>query len=183
MADLSYEERCHLRWLAATAISKANRQYPPFVDAVSHPLNMIALLDMADRAAMSWPQLDAPATVGGTNFHAGVSTELVVRAAKRNYADPVRQAQAENDRAEMARLIGEHAARVEDEVARDAARYRWLRNRTVLGIDVIGPVGDEDEQYLYEAEMDAVVDAAMAAATAPSEDGPGDPAEVEGGES
>ena len=51
MADLTYEERKRLRRLAEDARDACNRHYWPFVDAVAHPLNILALLDMADRAA------------------------------------------------------------------------------------------------------------------------------------
>ena len=51
MADLTYEERKRLRCLAEDARDACNRHYWPFVDAVAHPLNILALLDMADRAA------------------------------------------------------------------------------------------------------------------------------------
>lgn len=51
MADLTYEERKRLRRLAEDARDACNRHYGPFVDAVAHPLNMLALLDMADRSA------------------------------------------------------------------------------------------------------------------------------------
>lgn len=47
MADLSYEERKRLRRLAEDACDACNRHYGPFVDAVAHPLNILALLDMA----------------------------------------------------------------------------------------------------------------------------------------
>ena len=49
MADLSYEQRKHLRRLAEDARHACNRHYGPFVDAVAHPLNILALLDMAAR--------------------------------------------------------------------------------------------------------------------------------------
>jgi hypothetical protein len=51
MADLTYEERKRLRRLAEDARDACNRHYGPFVDAVAHPLNILALLAMADRAA------------------------------------------------------------------------------------------------------------------------------------
>ncbi|MCD6663471.1 MAG: hypothetical protein LT082_08735 [Comamonas sp.] len=49
MADLTYEERKRLRRLAEDARDACNRHYGPFVDAVAHPLNILALLDMAER--------------------------------------------------------------------------------------------------------------------------------------
>ena len=51
MADLTYEERKRLRRLAEDARDACNRYYGPFVHAVAHPLNILALLDMADRSA------------------------------------------------------------------------------------------------------------------------------------
>lgn len=51
MADLTYEQRKRLRRLAEDARDACNRYYGPFVDAVAHPLNILALLDMADRSA------------------------------------------------------------------------------------------------------------------------------------
>lgn len=48
---LSFEERCALRRLAEDAIRACNRHHGPFVEAVAHPLNIAALLDMADSAA------------------------------------------------------------------------------------------------------------------------------------
>lgn len=50
-SDLTYKERKHLRRLAEDARDARNRHYGPFVDAVAHPLNILALLDMADRGA------------------------------------------------------------------------------------------------------------------------------------
>lgn len=51
MADLDHHQRVLLRRLAEDAIHAANRHYGPFVEAVAHPLNILALLDMAGRAA------------------------------------------------------------------------------------------------------------------------------------
>ncbi len=51
MADLTYEERKRLRRLAEDARDACNRYYGPFVHEVAHPLNILALLDMADRWA------------------------------------------------------------------------------------------------------------------------------------
>lgn len=51
MADLTYEERKRLRRLAEDARDACNPHYSPFIDAVAHPLNILALLDMADRTA------------------------------------------------------------------------------------------------------------------------------------
>lgn len=51
MADLTHDERKRIRRAAEDARDAANRHYGPFVDVVAHPLNMLALLDMADRAA------------------------------------------------------------------------------------------------------------------------------------
>lgn len=53
MADLTYEERKALRRAAEDARDACNRHYGPFVDLVAHPLNILALLDMADRAALA----------------------------------------------------------------------------------------------------------------------------------
>jgi hypothetical protein len=50
MAELTYEERNRLRRLAEDARDACNRHYGPFVDAVAHPLNILALLDMVTRA-------------------------------------------------------------------------------------------------------------------------------------
>ena len=47
------------------------------------------------------------------------------------------------------------------ECRKDAARYRWLRNRRDSDIEVIGPEGDEPEQYLYDDALDLAIDAAM----------------------
>ncbi|MGS1118409.1 hypothetical protein [Castellaniella sp. UC4442_H9] len=51
MTDLSYEERKCLRRAAEDARDACNPHYGPFVEAVAHPLRILALLDMADRAA------------------------------------------------------------------------------------------------------------------------------------
>jgi hypothetical protein len=60
MADLlTYEERKALRRAAEDARDAANPHYGPFVDLVAHPLNILALLDMADRAALAQDQDDA----------------------------------------------------------------------------------------------------------------------------
>lgn len=48
MANLSYEERKRLRRAAEDARDACNRHFGPFVDAVAHPLNILALLDMVD---------------------------------------------------------------------------------------------------------------------------------------
>lgn len=48
---LNFEARRAIRRLAEDAIEAANRHYGPFVDGVAHPLNITALLDMADSAA------------------------------------------------------------------------------------------------------------------------------------
>lgn len=53
MADLSYEERKRLRRAAEDGRDACNRHYGPFVDVVAHPLNILALLDMAARTATS----------------------------------------------------------------------------------------------------------------------------------
>lgn len=50
-STLNFEARRAIRRLAEDAIQAANRHYAPFVDAVAHPLNITALLDMADSAA------------------------------------------------------------------------------------------------------------------------------------
>ncbi|WP_211243393.1 hypothetical protein [Chitiniphilus eburneus] len=105
----------------------------------------------------SWPILSAPATVGGINFHAGVSSRLVVEAAQRHHANPVRVADVKQGREEMARLIGESAARVEERVARDAARYRLLSRGQQWS--VVDGIGDA----LRADELDAALDAAIAA--------------------
>lgn len=47
MASLSYEERKRLRRAAEDARDACNRHFGPFVDVVAHPLNILALLDMA----------------------------------------------------------------------------------------------------------------------------------------
>lgn len=47
MASLSYEERKRLRRAAEDARDTCNRHFGPFVDVVAHPLNILALLDMA----------------------------------------------------------------------------------------------------------------------------------------
>lgn len=66
MADLSYEDRKRLRRAAEDARDACNRHYGPFVDAVAHPLNILALLDMADRAAHpDADKVDAPLSAGG----------------------------------------------------------------------------------------------------------------------
>ena len=53
MTDLTYEERKAMRRAAEDARDACNRHYGPFVDLVAHPLNILALLDMADRAALA----------------------------------------------------------------------------------------------------------------------------------
>ncbi len=60
MADLTYEERKRLRRLAEDARDACNRHYGPFVDAVAHPLNILALLDMAARQDMGTRQPEEP---------------------------------------------------------------------------------------------------------------------------
>lgn len=50
MASLSYEERKRLRRAAEDARDACNRHFGPFVDVVTHPLNILALLDMAGQA-------------------------------------------------------------------------------------------------------------------------------------
>lgn len=55
MTDLTYEERKRLRRAAEDARDACNRHYGPFVDVVAHPLNILALLDMAARAAQPQP--------------------------------------------------------------------------------------------------------------------------------
>lgn len=50
MASLSYEERKRLRRAAEDARDACNRHFGPFVDVVAHPLNILALLDMAGRS-------------------------------------------------------------------------------------------------------------------------------------
>ena len=59
MADLTYEERQRMRRLAEDAHDACNRHYGPFVDAMAHPLNVLALLDMAARAAQTANQAPA----------------------------------------------------------------------------------------------------------------------------
>lgn len=48
---LSAEQRRTIRSLAEAAIHAANRHHAPFVDAVANPLQITALLDMADSKA------------------------------------------------------------------------------------------------------------------------------------
>lgn len=55
MADLNFTQRRDLRRLAQDAIHACNRHYGPFVDAVARPLDIIALLDMADGFAAAPP--------------------------------------------------------------------------------------------------------------------------------
>ncbi len=50
MAELCYEERKRIRRAAEDARDACNRHYGPFVDVVAHPINILKLLDMADRA-------------------------------------------------------------------------------------------------------------------------------------
>lgn len=56
MGDLTYEERKRMRRAAEDARDACNRHYGPFVDVVAHPLNILALLDMAARGAESAPR-------------------------------------------------------------------------------------------------------------------------------
>ena len=67
MTDLTYEERKHLRRAAEDARDACNRHYGPFVDVVAHPLRILALLDMADRAAQ---QSDRQAAIAKGADHA-----------------------------------------------------------------------------------------------------------------
>lgn len=53
MIDLTYEERKRMRRVAEDARDACNRHYEPFVDVVAHPLNILALLDMAARGTES----------------------------------------------------------------------------------------------------------------------------------
>lgn len=56
----------------------------------------------AEPVAFEWPQLDAPAKVGGVIFGSGVSTESVIKAAKRHAAERPRTFE-EKQEAERAR--------------------------------------------------------------------------------
>ena len=60
MYDLNYEERKRLRRLAEDAIDAFNPRHAPFVEAVSKPLIILALLDMADRISTGSRQPGEP---------------------------------------------------------------------------------------------------------------------------
>ncbi|MDQ8951963.1 hypothetical protein RFH42_03215 [Acinetobacter rudis] len=47
MNELTQEELTVIRRAAEDAIHAANKHYKPFIDVVAHPLNIIALVDMA----------------------------------------------------------------------------------------------------------------------------------------
>lgn len=47
MSELKHQELIIIRRSAEDAIHACNRNYKPFVDAVSHPLNIISVVDMA----------------------------------------------------------------------------------------------------------------------------------------
>lgn len=53
MDDLTYEERKRMRRAAEDARDACNRHYGPFIDVVAHPLNILALLAMAERGVTS----------------------------------------------------------------------------------------------------------------------------------
>jgi hypothetical protein len=137
MADLTYEERKALRRAAEDARDACNRHYGPFVDLVAHPLNILALLDMADRAAL------AQQPCGQDREDAAVLTSEF----SKGYELGLRQ-RTSQDR-------------------EDAERYRWLRERrngdgpaaAVRCID--GPYFNRE---VYGDHLDAAIDAARAAA-------------------
>lgn len=47
MDDLAYRELTLIKRAAEDAIHACNRHYAPFVDVVAHPLNILALVEMA----------------------------------------------------------------------------------------------------------------------------------------
>ena len=47
MSELTQEELIVIRRAAEDAIHAANKHYKPFIEVVAHPLNIIALVDMA----------------------------------------------------------------------------------------------------------------------------------------
>lgn len=51
MSELTQEELMVIRRAAEDAIHAANKHYKPFIDVVAHPLNIIALVDMAVKQA------------------------------------------------------------------------------------------------------------------------------------
>lgn len=62
-ADIPQSTRDRLRTLAGEAIVNMNAKYGPFIEAVANPLQLLALLDMADRAVNTaeQPSIKPPA--------------------------------------------------------------------------------------------------------------------------
>lgn len=50
MSDLAQQELIRIRRAAEDAAYAMNRNYKPFIDVVSHPLNIITLVDMAQKS-------------------------------------------------------------------------------------------------------------------------------------
>ena len=76
MAELCYEERKRIRRAAEDARDACNRHYGPFVDVVAHPINILKLLDMADRA------VDRTGAIGKLHLFGPDGKELHVQRGK-----------------------------------------------------------------------------------------------------
>ncbi|WP_339352766.1 hypothetical protein [Acinetobacter beijerinckii] len=58
MSDLAQQELIRIRRAAEDAAYAMNRNYKPFIDVVSHPLNIIALVDMAQKSIKQQSKVD-----------------------------------------------------------------------------------------------------------------------------